>query len=50
VFHGLTAEAVQVTSKCTIAGLDPSGMTTGVALAITHSSVSGDTYGLVWCT
>ena len=37
-----------VTSKCTIARLRPSACGISVALATTHSSVSGETYGRVW--
>jgi hypothetical protein len=40
----------RVTSKCTMPGLDPSGIGTRVELEITHSSVSGDTYGFAWYT
>ena len=39
-----------VTSKCTNARLRPSRWGMSVAFAITHSLVSGDTYGAVWCT
>jgi hypothetical protein len=37
-----------VTSKCTIARLDPSLVGIRVELATTHSLVSGDTYGVAW--
>ena len=37
-----------VTSKCTNARLRPSGCGISVALATTHSFVSGETYGRVW--
>ena len=39
-----------VTSKCTIARLDPSGVGMRVEVEITHSLVSGDSYGRAWYT
>jgi hypothetical protein len=42
---GVLRKLSMVTSKCTIARFTPSAVGTRVALAITHSSVSGDIYG-----
>ena len=39
-----------VTSKWMMAGLEPPGVPNGVELEITHSSVSGETYGRAWYT
>jgi len=37
-----------VISKCTIAGLLPSAVGSRVELEMTHSLVSGETWGLAW--
>jgi hypothetical protein len=37
-----------VTSKWTMARLDPSGVGISVELEMTHSLVSGETYGRAW--